>query len=85
MERVVVGEDMHGKPLYVGDIVCVQQAWEDVAGHYHDETGLTISRVLSDGRLQFRFGNWKTRTALEQKIQAFMNSCDYYAKDVEKD
>lgn len=84
-EGKYIGEDRRGKPLYVGDVVCVEQAWEDEAGHYHDECGITVSRVLPDGRLQFRFGDWKTRKALDQKIQAFMNSCEYYAKDVEKD
>lgn len=76
---------MYGKDLFVGDFVSIQQAWEDEAGHYHDETGIEISGVDSDGRLKFRFGHWKTRTAQEQKIQAFMNGLDYYAKDVENE
>lgn len=79
-----IGEDMRGKPLHVGDTVDVQQCWEDEAGHYHDESGITISGVNKDGTLRFRFGDWRTRKALDQKIQAFMNACEWYAKDVEK-
>jgi hypothetical protein len=69
--------------IKVGDELMIEQAWEDEAGYFHDQQA-TVSRIRQDGTLQFRIGHWKTRTAQEEKIQAFMNGCEWYAKDVEK-
>lgn len=80
-----VGDDMHGKPLHIGDTVGAQQCWEDQAGHYHDESGLEISGVYVDGTLRFRIGHWKTRKQSDEKIQACLNACEWYPKDVEKE
>jgi len=78
----IVGKDRRGKELHIGDTVLIEQCWEDTAGHYHDEF-LEISKILNDGRLQFRIGNWKTRKQKDQKLQAFINSMEYYPQDVE--
>lgn len=67
----------------VGDEVFVEYAWEDEGGFIHAET-VTVSRILPDGQLRFRFGHWKKRTAQEQKIQAYMNQMEFYSSDVEK-
>ena len=80
-----IGEDMHGKLLHIGDTVSIQQAWEDEAGHYHDETGLTIRTMLPDGCLKFSFGDWRTRNAWEQKLQAWINQFEWYCENVEKE
>jgi putative aminopeptidase FrvX len=69
--------------IAVGDEVLIEQAWEDEAGHYHDEC-LTVSRILPDGQLRFRIGHWKTRTQREQKLQAWINQGEWYASDVYK-
>ena len=82
-----VGDDRNGKPLYIGDEVMIEQAWEDEAGYYHDEQ-MTIARIIKngdrDGELRFRIGHWKTRKARDQKIQAWINQFEWYPKDVEK-
>ena len=69
--------------LKIGDEVLIEQAWEDEAGHYHDEYA-TISRVLSDRSLKFRIGHWKTRNARNQKIQAWINKFEWYPENVTK-
>jgi hypothetical protein len=66
----------------VGDEVLLEQAWEDKAGHYHDEY-VTVARVLPDGRFTLRIGHWKTRTAREQIIQAWLNKFDWLTEDYE--
>lgn len=83
-ETKVQIKDYYGKELKIGDDVTIEQAWEDVAGHYHDEC-CTISRILPDGQLKFRIGHWKTRTAHEEKVQAFLNRCEFYGENVIKD
>lgn len=67
--------------IKIGDTVLIEQAWEDQAGHYHDEQA-TVSRILPDGTLRFRIGNWKTRKQRDQKIQVYLNSQQWYPNDV---
>ena len=69
--------------LKIGDKVFIEQAWEDEAGHYHDEHA-TISRILPNGELRFRIGYWKNRNAKDEKIQAWLNQQELYSKDVQK-
>lgn len=59
----------------VGDTVCFEECWEDVAGHYHDETA-TIKKILPDGVLKLR---WHVKS---WKIKAFLNSCTFTVEDI---
>ncbi|MDZ4228337.1 MAG: hypothetical protein U1E54_03765 [Candidatus Levybacteria bacterium] len=70
--------------IKVGDEVLIEQAWEDDAGHYHDEYA-TVSRIIMpEGLLKFRIGHWKTINARDQKIQAWLNQMEWYESDVTK-
>jgi hypothetical protein len=84
-EKKYIGQDRNDKPLYIGDTVSIEQCWEDQTGAYHDETGVTISGVNPDGTLRFRLGDWHTRKTKDQQLQAFLNSTEWYSKDVEKE
>jgi hypothetical protein len=74
---------MENKQLKIGDEVLLEQCWEDESGQYHDEY-VIISRILPDGQLKFRIGHWKERKQKEQKLQAYLNKCEWYEKDVQK-
>ena len=65
-----------------GDTVLLEQAWEDEAGNYHDEF-VEVAKVLPDGTFTVRIGHWKTRTYKQEKLQAWLNQMDWYAKDYE--
>ena len=67
--------------LKVGDEVLIEQAWEDQAGNYHDQVA-TVSKILEDGRLQFRIGHWKSRKTRDQMIQAWLNKMEWRKEDV---
>lgn len=71
------------REVEVGDDVLIEQAWEDVAGHYYDEV-VTVSKIMPDGTLRFRIGHWKSRTQKEQRLQAYLNKQEWYPEDVQK-
>ena len=63
------------KKYKVGDEVCFEECWEDIAGHYHDETA-TIKKIFDDGslKLQWHVKSWK--------IKAFLNSFSFTLEDI---
>lgn len=79
-----IGNDMHGSPLYVGDTVYLEQCWEDQAGNYHDEY-VEVAGINPDGTLKFRIGHFLTRKKRDQELQAYLNKCEWYPKDVQKE
>ena len=74
---------MGKEKLKIGDNVLIEQCWEDTNGCYHDEY-LTVARILSDGRLKFRIGHWKTRKQKDQLKQAWINKFEWYPENCEK-
>lgn len=67
--------------LKVGDEVYLEDCWEDIAGRYYDEY-LTVTKVYEDGRCRFHLDTAYPEHK-RQKIQAWINKFDYYAKDYE--
>lgn len=64
--------------IRVGDEILLEEAWEDEAGHYHDEY-VTVARIEPDGRFKVRInGGYRAK-----RIQAWLNKMDWYAKDYE--
>ena len=62
------------KKVKVGDIIEVQQAWEDEAGVYHDE----FAEVLSIGK----FGEMELKFN-RKSINGFLEKAEFYAQDYE--
>jgi len=69
------------KEIKIGDEVLLEQCWEDEAGYYRDEY-VIVSKILPNGLLKFRIGNWRTRKQKEQKKQAYINQQEWYIKDL---
>ena len=70
------------KSIKIGDLVMIEQAWEDTRGYYHDLTAV-VSRILPDGSLKFRIG-YKKQTSAEKKLQAIINKSDWQPNEVTK-
>jgi hypothetical protein len=63
---------MKRQPI-VGDTICVEQAWEDEAGHYHDEFAEVTA--INDGLMTLKFGR--------QDITDFLEGAEYKVEDYE--
>ena len=55
------------KEFNEGDRISVEQAWEDEAGHYHDE--FATVREVRDGSVYLKFD--------KPEIDEFLYDCDY--------
>jgi hypothetical protein len=65
--------------LVAGDVIYVEQAWEDAAGNYHDEYA-QIASIKEDGELELIFYQ------APEKAQEFLRDCDsWMANDYKKD
>ncbi len=65
--------------LVPGDIILVEQAWEDAAGYYHDEYA-QIASIKEDGELELIFYQ------ATEKAQEFLADCDsWMANDYTKE
>ena len=65
--------------LKVGDIIMVEEAWEDEAGQYHDESAKIIA-IKENGELELNF------FAASKQVQDFLRGTDgYMANDFEKE
>ena len=58
--------------IKVGDVIEVQQAWEDESGAYHDEFP-TVLEIKENGELKLDFGN--------KEIDDFLEGAEFFAKD----
>lgn len=65
-------EKVNPNGIKVGDVIEVQQAWEDESGVYHDEFPV-VDGIAEDGRLTLNFGNVELNT--------FLEGAEFYAKD----
>jgi len=64
--------------LKIGDLIFVEQAWEDETGYYHDEMA-KITKIDEDGELRL---DWLA----SKEVKEFLaGSSDYYAKDFKKE
>lgn len=59
--------------IKIGDVIEVQQAWEDESGAYHDEFPTVVGIETETGRLELDFG--------EKKLNDFLSGADFFAKD----
>jgi len=62
--------------IKVGDIIEVEQAWEDEAGNLHDEFPEVLS-IADDGRMELDFGR--------KDINDFLQGADFFVKDYKKE
>ena len=62
------------KKVKVGDIIEVQQAWEDEAGVYHDEFAEVLS-IAKFGEMDLKFEN--------EIVNKFLKDAEFYAQDYE--
>lgn len=60
--------------IKIGDVIEVQQAWEDETGNYHDEFA-TVLEIKDDGDMRLKFHN------VTKEIQEFLDQMDHFAKD----
>lgn len=66
-------ENINPNNIKVGDIIEVEQAWEDDAGSYHDEFPTVVSIHEKTGELKLDFG--------EKELNKFLDGAEFYAKD----
>lgn len=64
---------MNPNNIKVGDIIEVQQAWEDETGNYHDEYAKVLSINEETGEMKLDFDR--------DDINEFLQSAEYFAKD----
>lgn len=72
-------KEINPNNLSIGDIVMVEEAWEDEAGHYHDEA----ARILAiDERGELSLDFFEAR----RNVKKFLKGCSgYMAVDFEKE
>ena len=56
--------------IKVGDTIFVEEAWEDVAGYYHDEPATVLSIVKGEMTLDFY--------AASEEVREFLSKTDGY-------
>lgn len=59
--------------IKIGDIIEVEQAWEDESGAYHDEFPTVVGIETNTGRLELQFDS--------KEIDKFLAGAEFYAKD----
>lgn len=58
--------------IKAGDVIEIEEAWEDGAGNYHDEFPVVLG-VLKDGRLLLKFD--------DKDVNKFLKDAQFFAKD----
>ena len=72
-------EEVNKNNLVVGDIIMVEQAWEDEMGNYHDEAA-EIKAIDEKGELALEFYE------APEKVKEFLAGTDgYMANDYRKE
>jgi hypothetical protein len=64
--------------LKQGDLIFVEEAWEDEGGYYHDENAF-ITDIAEDGELTL---DWLAPPEVKEFLSG---SSGYYAKDFKKE
>lgn len=64
---------MNPNNIKAGDVIEVQQAWEDEQGNLHDEFPTVLSIDEKTGELKLDFGRKETND--------FLDTAEFYAKD----
>lgn len=64
---------MNPNNIKIGDVIEVQQAWEDEKGNLHDEFPTVTSVDSETGELKLDFGRKETND--------FLDTAEFYAKD----
>lgn len=67
---------MDKKELKIGDEICVEQAWEDTSGAYHDEWAKVLN-IKEDGTLELDFYD------ASPKIKEWLEGFEFKAEDYE--
>ncbi len=62
--------------IKIGDTLDVEQAWEDEAGQYHDETAEVLA-LNDDGTMKLKF------IGVSEEVQKYLDDCTFEAKDYE--
>ncbi len=68
---------MNPNNIKVGDIIEVQQAWEDEAGNLHDEFPTVLAINNDNGEMTLDFGR--------QEINDFLARAEFFAKDYQSE
>ena len=64
---------MKKEEIKVGDVVLVEQCWEDEGGNYHDE----YAHVVSIEPFKLKFEN------ISKEVEQFLDTCEFSPDDVE--
>lgn len=68
-------KDINGNEIKKGDTVLIEQAWEDEAGHYHDEYAEVIG-IGESGELSVEFLN------VSDEVQKFLEGMEWTGDQV---
>ena len=63
---------MKKEEIKIGDVVLVEQCWEDERGQYHDE----YANVKSIEPFKLKFEN------VSEEVEQFLETCEFSADDV---
>ena len=66
-------EPVNPNNIKVGDMIEVEQAWEDETGNYHDEYAQVLSINEETGEMKLDFGR--------DDINEFLQGAEHFAKD----
>lgn len=70
-----MNREINPNNLKIGDMIEVQQAWEDERGNYHDEFAV-VKSIDEKGEMTLEFEN------VSPDVKAFLSHIDeYFAKD----
>lgn len=70
-------ENINPNNIKIGDIIDVEQAWEDESGAYHDELPTVIGIETNTGRLELDFGS--------KELNDFLSGAEFFAKDYKQE
>ena len=75
-----MNKEINKNNLKVGDVIMVEEAWEDEGGYYHDEQAEIIS-IDEKGELELNFFN------ASKEVKEFLNTetDSYMANDYKKE
>lgn len=62
------------KKIKIGDTICIEQAWEDESGYFHDEYA-EILEIDEDGNMSLKFSN--------KEINKFLTNAEFNVEDYE--
>lgn len=66
-------KNLNPNNIKVGDMIEVEQAWEDETGNYHDEFAQVLSINEETGEMKLDFGR--------NEVNEFLEGAEHFAKD----